>query len=51
MAAKKKTQGPTKAKARKMLKDGTIRGKKLTPGQKRLFGMIAGGKATKLKRK
>lgn len=30
-------------KARKILKDGTIRGKKLTPRQRRFFGFIAGG--------
>ena len=51
MATTKKI-GPTRSKAKKMLKDGTIRGKRLTPGQKKLFGMIAGGKrATKMKRK
>lgn len=32
------------AKAGKMLEDGTIRGKKLTPKQKRYFGWVAGGK-------
>lgn len=32
------------AKARKILRDKTIRGKKLTKGQKGLFGLIASGK-------
>lgn len=31
-------------KARKILEDGTVRGKPLTPAQKRLFGLIASGK-------
>ena len=31
-------------KAKKILKDGSIRGHALTPGQKGLFGLIAGGK-------
>lgn len=39
MAAKK----PTPAKARKILKDGKVKGKPLTPSQRRLFGHIAGG--------
>ncbi len=33
----------TKAKAKKILKDGSVRGKKLTAKQKRKFGAIAGG--------
>lgn len=33
----------TKTKAKKILKDGTVRGKKLTAKQKRFFGAIAGG--------
>jgi len=45
MAKKKKTQKApvTPAKARKILKDGTINGKPLTDKQKRFFGRIAGG--------
>ena len=35
------------AKARKILRDGKIRGKKLTPAQRRLFGLIASGKRPK----
>lgn len=34
----------SRAKAKKILKDGKVRGKKLTPKQKRLMGMRAGGK-------
>ena len=34
----------TSAKARKILGDGTIRGKVLTQKQKRFFGARAGGK-------
>jgi hypothetical protein len=33
----------TQAKAKKILTDGTIRGTKLTPKQRGLFGAIAGG--------
>jgi hypothetical protein len=36
--------GPSKWKAKEMLKDGTANGKKLTAKQKRYFGWIAGGK-------
>lgn len=39
----------TKAKAKKILKDKTIRGKKLTKKQKGLFGAIAGGKKKRKK--
>jgi hypothetical protein len=42
MMAKKKTVSA--AKARKILKDGTIRGKPLTTKQRRYFGAIASGK-------
>ena len=35
------------AKAKKILRDGKIRGKKLTAAQKRYFGWIAGGKKGK----
>ena len=42
----------TKAKAKKILRDKRIRGKKLTKKQRGLFGLIAGGKRpTRLKRK
>ena len=42
----------TKAKAKKILRDGMVRGKKLTPKAKRFFGLIAGGgKPTRLKKK
>jgi len=33
----------TKTKAKKILKDKKVRGKKLTAKQKRFFGAIAGG--------
>lgn len=43
---------PSKEKAKKILKDGKVHGKILTPAQKRLFGMLAGGvKPTKLKKR
>ena len=34
----------TKAKARKILRDGSVRGKKLTAKQRRFFGARAGNK-------
>lgn len=34
--------GPTKKKAKKILKHGTIRGKKITKKQRGKFGAIAG---------
>lgn len=37
------------AKAKKMLKDGKVRGKKLTPKQRRFMGARAGGKRPKLR--
>lgn len=37
----------TPQKARKILEDGKIRGKKLTPKQRRFFGAIASGKKVK----
>lgn len=47
--AKKKL---TKAKAKKILEDKKVRGKKLTAKQKRFFGFIAGGgRPTRLKKK
>lgn len=42
---------PSPEKARKILEDGEIDGRPLTPAQKRLFGLIASGKVpTKLKK-
>lgn len=41
----------TPAKARKILEDGTIRGKKLTPKQRRYFGWIAAGMKPKQKKR
>lgn len=40
----------TKSKAKKILKDKKIRGKKLTSKQRRFFGARAGGLLTKRKR-
>ena len=37
----------TKAKAKKILKEGVVRGKKLTKAQKGFFGARAGGKRRK----
>lgn len=37
-----KTTGPSPAKARKILRDGKVRGVVLTSAQKRFFGRIAG---------
>jgi len=37
------TPTPSPKKAREILKDGTVHGKKLTPKQKRFFGWAAGG--------
>lgn len=34
-------------KAKKILKDGNIRGKKITPKQRGYFGLIAGGRKPK----
>ena len=41
----------TKAKAKKMLKEGKAHGKKLTRPQERFFGARAGGAPIKKKRK
>ena len=41
----------TKAKAKKILKDGKVHGKPLTVKQKRFFGARAGGAPVKRKRK
>ncbi len=35
--------GLTSTKARKILRDKSVRGKRLTGKQKRLFGFVAGG--------
>lgn len=40
---KKGGKGLTAKKARKILKDGTVRGHKLTTKQKHYFGAVAGG--------
>lgn len=37
----------TRSKARKILRDKTVRGKNLTPRQKRFFGSIAGGQSAR----
>jgi hypothetical protein len=42
---------PTKAKAKKMLSHGEVKGKPLTSAQKGMFGIIAGGRTpTKVRR-
>ena len=41
----------TKAKAKKILKDGKLRGRKLTAKQRGHFGRIASGKKATKKRK
>ena len=41
----------TKAKAKKILSDGTIRGKKITKKQRGFFGARAGGSPVKTKRR
>lgn len=41
----------TKRKAKKILKDKTIRGKALTPRQKRFFGAVAGGSSVRPKKR
>lgn len=51
MAKRKKKKPVSRKKAKKILKDGQIRGKKLTESQEGLFGLIAGGGTpTKLKK-
>ena len=45
----KKKKHPSKAKAKKILADGKIRGKPLTAAQKRYFRWIAGGMKGKRK--
>ena len=45
-------KGLSKFKAKKILTEGKIGGKKISPAQKRFFGLIAGGgEPTRLKRK
>jgi hypothetical protein len=45
MAKRKHNRAPvSREKAKKILRDGEIRGKPLTARQKRFFGLIAGGK-------
>lgn len=41
----------TKTKAKKILKDKEVRGRKLTPKQKRFFGAVAGGQRPRRKKK
>lgn len=40
----KKSAGPSKAKAREILSDGTVHGKPLTARQRRFMGARASGK-------
>lgn len=40
----------TAKKAKKILKDGSVRGRKLSAKQKRFFGAIAGGQRPKRRR-
>lgn len=42
---------PSKAKAREILRDGTVHGKALTKRQRGFFGAIAGGKRIRRKKK
>lgn len=48
--AKKRGSKLSAKKAKKMLKEGTVRGEKLTDKQKRYFGWVAGGKKPKTKK-
>ena len=43
--------GPSKAKAREILRDGSVRGKKLTAKQRAFFGAIAGGSTPRARKK
>lgn len=48
----KKRSLPSKAKAREILRDGTVHGKPLTKAQRGLMGLLAGGgKPNKLRKK
>jgi len=42
-----RTRGLTANKAKKILKDGTVRGKAITTRQKKFFGAVAGGQKPK----
>lgn len=44
-------KGPSRAKAKKILRDGTVRGHKLTKKQRGLFGVIASGKKPRGKKR
>jgi hypothetical protein len=48
---RRRKKGLTAAKARKILRDGTVHGRPLTKKQKRFFGAIAGGAKLRGKRK
>lgn len=41
----------TSTKARKILSDGAIKGKRLTAKQKRFFGAVAGGQRARRRKK
>lgn len=43
LSGRRKRGLPTQAKAKEIMRDGTVHGNPLTPGQKGLFGLIAGG--------
>ena len=51
MAKARKKKGPTKAKAKQILKEGIARGHKLTKKQKKFFGAIVGGQKPKRKKR
>jgi len=40
----KKKKYPSKNKAKKILKEGAVKGKRMTRKQKKFFGWVAGGK-------
>lgn len=46
-----KKKSPSKAKAKKMLEEGVVHGKKITPSQRRYFGWVSGGKKKPKRRK
>lgn len=49
---RRKSKKLTGRKAKKILKDGSVRGHKLTAKQRRFFGFVAGGgKLTRQRRK
>jgi hypothetical protein len=49
--ARKKKHKLTIAKAKLILEEGKIRGKKLTAKQKRFFGWVAGGRKPRSRKK